>query len=352
MKAVRWHGREDLRLDDVPEPSAGPGHVVVEVAWCGICGTDLHEYLKGPIVIATEPHPATGGTFPVTMGHELSGRVAEIGPGVERVGVGDRVVVDPCLACGECWYCRTGEYVRCDTIGFVGMHLDGALARYVAVPESTVHALPDGVGDEAAALIEPLTVAMRAVRRSPLRAGDAVTIVGAGPIGLLVLTMVRAAGASEVYVIERAAARKDQAILAGATHVFDPDHGDPVEQVREASPGGRGSDVAFECVGRTATLNMAIHAARRGGAIVVLGVFEEPSPVHFNDVMIAERTLIGSVGSANDFPRTIALVASGRLDATPLITAKIGIDGAIDDGFRELVRNRGAHVKVLVDPRT
>ena len=348
MQALRYHGREDLRIDDVPEPHAAPGEVVLEVAWCGICGTDLHEYLTGPNIITREPHPATGEMLPITIGHELSGRVVEAGAGVANVRDGDRVVVDPCIACGECWHCRTGELVRCERIAYVGMHRAGGMARYVAVPANLVHALPDAVSDEAGALIEPLTVGMRAVRRSRLRAGDSVAIVGAGPIGLLTLAMARAAGASELHVVERSPARKRLALELGATRVYDPADGDPAEQVRAATAGGRGTDVAFECVGLGVTLAAAIGATRKGGTTVVLGFFDEPASVNVNDVLLWERTVLGSSGSVDDFPRTIALVADGRIDVTPLITDRVPLADAVDGGFRSLVRSRDAHVKILV----
>jgi (R,R)-butanediol dehydrogenase / meso-butanediol dehydrogenase / diacetyl reductase len=351
MRALRYHGREDLRVDDVPEPHAAAAEVVLEVAWCGICGTDLHEYLTGPTIITREPHPATGGRLPMTVGHELSGRVVEVGPGVDHLREGERVVVDPCIACGACWYCRTGETVRCDRIAYVGMHRDGGMARYVAVPANLVHALPDAVSDEAGALIEPLTVGMRAVRRSGLRAGDCAAVVGAGPIGLLTLAVARAAGAGEVHVVERSPTRRRVALDLGATRVHDPADGDPAEQVRAATTAGRGADVAFECVGLGVTLAAAIGATRKGGTTVVLGFFDEPATVNVNDVLLSERTVRGSTGSVDDFPRTIALVADGRIDVTPLISDRLALADAVERGFGSLVRSRDAHVKILVGPR-
>lgn len=351
MRALRWHGREDLRVEDVPEPQSRPGHVIIEVAWCGICGTDLHEYLKGPIFIPTEPHPLTGKTPPVTLGHEFSGRIVDVGTGVERLAVGDRVTVDAALRDNEDWYCRQGQYIRSDTMGFVGLAADGGLAPLVQVPEYVVYGLPDEVSDEEGALIEPLAVAVHAVRRSEMRAGDQVAIVGAGPIGLVTLAAARAAGAGATYVVERAAARKQQALDAGASHVIDPADGDPVAQIQALTDGGRGVDVSFECVGNEATLGIAVRALRKGGTAAIVGVFEEPVSLHFNDVVLAERTIVGCLAYVDDFPRAIELLADGRIDAAPFITGRVPLEDVIEQGFLELVANKDRHVKILVDPR-
>jgi (R,R)-butanediol dehydrogenase/meso-butanediol dehydrogenase/diacetyl reductase len=213
-----------------------------------------------------------------------------------------------------------------------------------------VHPLPDSISDQEGALLEPLAVAVHAVRRSGMAAGDGVAIVGAGPIGLVTLAAARAAGAGELLVVERAAARKEKALEIGAHHVIDPGDGEPVAQIRALTPGGLGVDVAFECVGHQVTLNVALNALRKGGTAAIVGVFEEPSSVHFNDLVLSERSLVGCLAYVDDFPRAIALLADGRIDAAPLITSRVTLQEAIAGGFQELVRNRDGHVKILVDP--
>ena len=349
MRALRWHGPKDLRVEDVGEPGAQAGQLVVDVAWCGICGTDLHEYLAGPIFIPTEPHPLTGQKAPVTLGHEFAGRVVEVGSGVQGFNEGDRVAVDAAVKCGRCWFCTQGNYILCDQLGFTGLASNGAMARYVAAPAYGAHHLPDEVSDEEGALIEPLAVAVHAVRRGRLLAGDRVAILGAGPIGLATLAAARAAGAGEVFVVEMAAARKEKAAAGGATHVIDPADGDPATQIRDLT-NGLGADIAFECVGGRETGAIAVSLARKGGRVVIVGVFEAPSSLHFNEVGLAEREIIGSLAYVDDFPRTIALVADKRIQAEPFITGRVNLDEVIAGGFEQLITNKDQHVKILVSP--
>jgi len=152
MKALRWHGRKDIRLDDVPEPVAGPGEVKVKVKWCGICGSDVLEWQVGPVVVReTKPHPQTGKTAPITLGHEFSGDVADIGSGVTDINVGDRVTVRPTMPCYKCYWCRKGRYVQCAVLATIGLAADGGFAEYIVVPSDNVYKLPDQVTYEMAA---------------------------------------------------------------------------------------------------------------------------------------------------------------------------------------------------------
>jgi (R,R)-butanediol dehydrogenase / meso-butanediol dehydrogenase / diacetyl reductase len=350
MKALRWHARKDLQVDTVEEPKAEAGNAIVEVAWCGICGTDLHEYLAGPVFIPTQPHPLSGRMAPLTLGHEFSGRVVEVGKGVKGVRVGDRVTADACVKCGTCWYCRHGYYVLCDRLAFLGLMADGGLAPYVAVPDYALHKLPDSMSDEEGALVEPLSVAVHAVRRGRVMPGDSVAIVGAGPIGLATLLAARSAGAGEVFVVELAAARKQKAVDNGATKVIDPADGDPITQIRDLT-GGLGVDISFECVGHKNTVPLTVGLARKGGRVVIVGVFEEASSLNFNEVGLAEREIIGSLAYVDDFPRSISLIADHRIHAAPLITAKTSLDNAVEQGFDQLVTNKDQHIKILINPR-
>jgi len=210
MKALRWHGLKDLRLENIEEPKATKGKVKIKVEWCGICGSDLHEYTAGPIFIpGHEPHPITGEQAPVVMGHEFSGQVVEIGEGVTNVKVGDRVVVEPIYACGECTACKQGKYNLCSTMGFLGLAGGGGgFSEYVAAEDYMVHKIPDTVSYEQGALVEPSAVALHAIRQSSLKVGDKAAVFGAGPIGLLVIEALKASGASEIYAVELSEERK------------------------------------------------------------------------------------------------------------------------------------------------
>ncbi|MGH7321576.1 MAG: alcohol dehydrogenase catalytic domain-containing protein, partial [Candidatus Rokuibacteriota bacterium] len=168
MQALRWHGPKDVRLDDVPAPTPAPDEVLVEVTACGLCGSDLHEYLHGPVYIPKRPHPLTGVTPPVTLGHEFSGRVVEVGAGVDRLRPGDRVAVNPCLFCGECAWCRRGEGNYCAKLGTLGLSRDGGFAPLVAAPAYGCYVLPPEVDDEQGATVEPLAVAVHACARARL----------------------------------------------------------------------------------------------------------------------------------------------------------------------------------------
>lgn len=350
MKAARWHGRRDIRVEDVPEPPAPPpGQVKVRVSWCGICGSDLHEYVAGPVLISTAPHALTGQGAPVTLGHELAGTVVEVGEGVDNVAVGNRVAADAAWRCGTCFWCRRGEYNLCQRGAGLGIHSDGGFARYFNAPAYMLHVLPPTISDEAGALIEPLAVGVHAIRRSGLQVGDSIAIVGAGPVGQCVLQAARAAGAGAIYVVEPAPARQELARKLGATEVLDPTRVDAGREIFKRT-GRIGADVAIECIGNPKTAAAAVGIARRGGTVVIAGVFEEPAELDLNRLVVYERTLIGTLGYAGEFPTVIALLADGRLQAEPLISHRIGLDEVVSGGFDAILADRSDKLKVLVRP--
>jgi len=177
MRAVRWHGRQDVRVEEVPTPTPGPGEALLRVSWCGICGTDAEEYCEGPVIIpTTQPNGLTGRTAPLTLGHEFAGTVAALGPGVDHLHVGDRVVPEVVLFCGQCFFCRHHQYALCSNWGALGLHADGGLAEYAVVPAFSCARVPDTLSDEAAALVEPTEVAVRAVGKARIRLGERVAV--------------------------------------------------------------------------------------------------------------------------------------------------------------------------------
>src|SRR5436309_11108005 len=235
MQALRFHAARDLRIEDVQEPSApGPGEVLVRTAACGICGTDLHEYVAGPIVTPVEPHPLTGAQNPQILGHEFAGDVVSSGPGVTSVAEGDRVAIMPLAYCGRCAYCKRGLQHLCTTMACVGLsHAWGGMGERATVAEYQVVRLPDGVTYRQGALIEPAAVAAYGVERAGVAPGDAVLVTGAGPIGALAALCARAAGASNVYVSEPNPARRARAETLGVATVLDPTEIDVPEFLRE-----------------------------------------------------------------------------------------------------------------------
>ncbi len=349
MKAVRWHARRDVRVEEVPEPAARPGEVVVRVAACGLCGSDLHEYLDGPLYIPRGPHPLTGQAPPVTLGHEFCGQVVEVGPEVSAVRVGERVAVNPCLRCGTCPWCRRGQPNHCARLGSLGLSRDGALAPLAAVPAYGCHPLPAAVGDEAGALVEPLAVALHACRRARLTGEEHVAVIGAGPIGLLLVQVLRQRVRGRVAVVEPREARRRLARALGADVAVDPRAQDPVAVVAELSEGER-AGVAFECVGSAGAFETAFRVTGKGGRVVVVGLVPERVPAHLLGLVAHEKEIVGSSAYVDEFQEAFDLLAAGRVRAAPLVTGRIGLADAVAAGLEALLRPEEEHVKILVTP--
>jgi (R,R)-butanediol dehydrogenase / meso-butanediol dehydrogenase / diacetyl reductase len=352
MRAARFHARGDIRVEEVPDPQVGPGQVQVDVDWCGICGTDLHEYLEGPIFIPPpgSPHPLTGETAPVVMGHEFAGVVSAVGSGVTGVAEGDRVAVEPYYVCGQCAACAAGRYNICRKLGFVGLAgQQGGFAEKCVVGARWVHQLGE-LSTDVGALVEPLAVGYHAVRLSGLRPGGTAAVFGAGPIGLVTVACLRAAGAATVIAVEPAAARKQKAEAAGADTVLDPTETEVPDAIRDLTD-GTGTDVAFECAGVDAVLASAIRSVRPGGRVVNVAIWGHVPRVAVNDLVMSEIDLVGSLAYCGDHPATIGLLRGRKVDAEQFITGRIGLGRLVDEGFRELIDNKEDNVKILVSPK-
>ncbi|MGM7724220.1 2,3-butanediol dehydrogenase [Metabacillus sp. Hm71] len=348
MKAAKWYGVRDIRIKEVEEPMIQSGMVKIRVKWCGICGTDLHEYLAGPIFLPTQPHPLTGEEVPVILGHEFSGIVTEIGDGVTRVKVGDKVTVEPIFACGMCKACKAGTYNVCEQLGFLGLAGGGGgFSEFVTVNEEMVHILPDHMTYEQGALVEPTAVAVHAVRESALKAGDSCVVFGAGPIGLLIIQAAVSAGASKIIAVEISEERQKLAINIGAHFVINPIKENVIEAVNELTNGG--ADVCFEVTGVDVCLNDAIECAKTRGQVLIVSIWEKESSISPNSLVLKERQLKGILGYRNVFPMTIRLIAEGRLPVEEVITEKIVLQNIIEGGFEELIKNKN-HIKILVSP--
>lgn len=347
MKAARWHGVKDIRVEDIPEPKPGKGEVKVKVAWTGICGSDLHEYLAGPIFVPVdENHPLSHDKAPITMGHEYCGTVAELGDGVTDLAVGDRVAIEPIFACGVCAACLEGKYNLCDSLGFVGLSGGhGGFATYSVVPAQMVHKMPQALSMEQGALVEPAAVALHAVRLSKIKAGDKAAVFGAGPIGLLVVESLRVAGASEIHVVEPSEVRRQKALDLGATSVIDPTATDAVAEVREATGGVH---VAFEVTGVPQVLPQCIDAIRHEGQVLVVSIWEQEASFQPNTVVLKERQLQGTIAYRNVYPAVMALMTQGYFSADQLVTRRIPLDEIVAEGFEALAAKK-SHVKILVE---
>ncbi len=349
MQAAVWYGREDLRIMDIQEPSAAKDQVKIKVQWCGICGSDVHEYREGPLIIAKKPHPLTGKSAPIVLGHEFSGDVVAVGEGVKRIRVGDRVTINCLIYCGTCVYCRDGEYNMCQRLATVGLSWDGAFAEYVVVPEFTVLKLPDTVTYEIGSFAEPLAVAVRAVKRSRLKVGDTGVVIGAGPIGLLVLQAAKAAGAGQVFAIEPMKTRRELAKQLGANEVFDPAQGDVGKEIADRTDGLR-ANVAYECVGNQSAFDTAMRVTGRRAMIVMVGLALKPLEVPFIRLWGHEKEISTCTGYVDEYPAALAFLADRRIRVEPMITAKIQLKDFIEKGLQEMIKNPERHVKILVTP--
>ncbi len=352
MRAAVWHGKGDVRVETVPVPPfPQPGWVKIKVAWCGICGSDLHEYVAGPVFIPVDaPHPLTGKQGDVILGHEFTGTIVEIGEGVTQFRVGDVVAPDACQHCGECKLCREGRYNVCEKLAFTGLHNDGAFAPYVNVPAELCYVLPKDVSLEAGAVIEPLATGFKAVREAGTILGENVVIIGAGTIGLGTLMAAKAAGAGKIIVLEMSSARTAKAKECGADVVLNPKECDAIAEIK-AMTNGSGADVSFECVGNKFTGPLAVDVLRNGGRAIIVGIFEEPSSFNFFSLSGTDKRVIGTLAyTLSDFQGVSALLANGQLTAEPMITAKIGLEDIVEKGFLELINNKDQHIKILVQP--
>jgi (R,R)-butanediol dehydrogenase/meso-butanediol dehydrogenase/diacetyl reductase len=352
MKAAVWHGQRDVRIEDVSEPlPPPPGQVQVNVNWCGICGTDLHEYVGGPLYIPLHrPHSLTGVQAPVIIGHEMSGEIAAVGDGVKGFAAGDRVAACPIIGCGKCRWCLSGSMAQCDQVAFLGTSwTGGALAGRLNLNAYQCYHLADSITDEAGALVEPFSATVRAVAQSKASSGDNVAIVGAGPIGLMALMAARIRGAKRVVSFEIAQKRIEAALLCGADAVINPLVDDPESAAREVT-GGEGFDVVIECAGQPATVLMAGRLTRTRGRLVIMGVFDKPAALDLTDIVFREKTVSGSMSGYGLYDETIRIMTDPRFRADVLISDRIGLDDLVSKGYHGLLNETERHVKILVRP--
>jgi L-iditol 2-dehydrogenase len=327
-RAAVLHAPRDVRVEERPVPEPGPHDVLVEIAAVGVCGSDVHYYEEGRIAdrVVRAPH---------VLGHESAGRVVATGDLVTKHAAGDRVALEPGLPCGRCRECRTGRYNLCRDVRFMGAPpTDGTFTSYVAIPEDFAHALPDGLSDEAGALMEPLSVALWACAKAAVTAGDRVLVTGAGPIGLLVAQVARARGATEIAVTDLNPHRLELARSMGAT-----------AEVGEA-------DALIECSGHPQALNDGIASLRPAGVAVLVGmgggVGGDGVPVPLALIQSREIWLSGTFRYANTYPAAIALAASGEVDLDAIVTGHFTLDD-IDVALRAS-REDPHSVKPIIRP--
>jgi len=333
-------GKRQITLRELPEPEPSAGKAVVEIAYCGICGTDLHAWASGA------PYN------PAICGHEWAGTLAKRGAGISHVKEGDRVTIGIAPACGQCAECRSGRAAYCASAfqGMLGVGPlaapHGGFARAIAIDAARLIPVRAGIADEAAAMLEPATVALHAVRRTPLRLGDACVVLGAGPIGLLTQQCAKAAGAGALVVVEPHPIRRAKALQLGATAVIDPRSEDVGARV-EALLGPLGADVVFECAGIPQTIDQSASLAKRGGVVSLVGLANVPAQITPSTWLVNEIRLVAALGYLNEeFDFTMGLVQDGRLALAPLHTKTVALK-EMDAAFA-LLNDDPAEIKILV----
>ncbi len=312
MWALVYHGPKDLRYEQIPKPVPGPGEVLVAVKAVGVCGSDVHGYLG-----------ITGRRIPpMVMGHEFSGEVAELGPDVEGVEVGTKVAVQPLVFCGKCGQCRQGHTHLCVQAKFLGvLTTNGAMAEYVVVPAKQLFPLPEGLGFAEGALVEPAAVALRAISKLGERPmPERVAIVGAGPIGLLLLQYVKLRGAKEVLMTDLEDYRLELAKELGADIVLNPKETDVVMRAQDWTE-GEGVQLAIEAVGATPTVQQAMAMAGLRGTVLWVGNSARYVEVNMQQAVTREYTILGTfIYNHKEFGQALEDIGAGRVKVRPLIS--------------------------------
>jgi L-iditol 2-dehydrogenase len=327
----------------MPDPEPGPGDVLVRVKACGICGSDIHGW-----------DGSSGRRIPpLVMGHEAAGEVAAVGAGVTKFKVGDTVTFDSMVSCGECRFCRRGEANLCDNRRVLGVSCGdyrqhGAFAEFVVVPQHITYALPESLPPHRAAMVEPVSVAVHAVERTPLRIGDTAVVVGSGMIGLLIIQVLRIAGCGRIFAVDLDASRLALACELGADESIHATNEDAVAVIRQRT-GGIGADVAIEAVGNTPAVQTAIEGVRKGGKVTLVGNLKPQIDFPLQSVVTREIDVLGSCACSGEYPVCIDLLARGAIQVDPMITARAPLaEGAA--WFRRLYDGEPGAMKVMLEP--
>jgi threonine dehydrogenase-like Zn-dependent dehydrogenase len=349
MRAAVYYGPRDVRVQDVSDPGPpGEGELLLEVVRAAVCGTDAGEWAHGPHLISLEePHPGSGHSGPVVLGHEFVGRVAAVGDRVEGFAAGDRVVSGAGVSCGTCPWCRAGRTNLCAGYYTLGFHADGGLAEAVRSPASICHPVPDGCDDDAAAIAQPLAVSIHALERASVEKGDHVAVIGVGGIGSQIVAAAAHRGA-RVVAVDISDERLAAAAALGAEETVNAGR-DPVDGGLREITGGAGVPVVIEASGSASGLTDALRSVRRGGTVVAVGMPAAPPRIDIVDAIVKEVDLITSVAHVcdADLPPALELLAAGEV-ASRVIERVVPLERIVAEGL-EPIAERRASGKILVD---
>jgi threonine dehydrogenase-like Zn-dependent dehydrogenase len=340
MRAAVYRGPGELAIEDIREPDdPGPGEVVIKVARAAICGTDSSEWAHGPLLARP----------PVILGHEFVGVIDAIGTGVAGVSIGDRVVSGAGISCGRCEWCQAGRTNLCVDYRTIGLHLDGGLADYVRSPAGICLPVPDRLSDDAAAISQPLAVALHAVRRSGLRAGQSCAVLGVGGIGAFIVAAAAARGASPLIAVDVDDARLENARRLGASTVVNS-RGPGLGNALLAAVGPEGADVVVEATGIAPAPRAAIAAVKRGGRVLVVGLQPAPLELDLLDLAVREVELSTTLAHVCDVDLPEALALLSDTDLAQVVTDRvIGLEDLVEDGIKPLASGT-AQGKIVVSP--
>ncbi|MGD9047956.1 MAG: NAD(P)-dependent alcohol dehydrogenase [Anaerolineae bacterium] len=341
MRASLLHGIRDLRLEELARPTPGPDEVLLQVACVGVCGSDVHYYQHGRIGSQVVEEP-------IIMGHEFSACVVGLGSAVSSLELGQLVAIEPGISCGQCEPCLHGHPNLCPAVRFCGTPpIDGVFAEYTVMPADNCFPLPDGMSAVEGAMLEPLGIAIHSVDLGHLKAGQTVAVLGAGPIGLLIAAAAKAAGASEIYVTEPLAYRRQFALDYIADVALDPETQDVVDGIRQLTA-GRGVDVAFEAAGAPDTPQQAAAVTRIGGKVVIAGIPPDGMMVMRADTVRHKGLTIKIVRRMkHTYPRAIRLVQSGMVDVKPLATHLLPLE-RISEAFEMVAGYRDGVLRAVI----
>ena len=352
MKAIRFHAKHDIRIEDVDPPGAlADDDVLVRSTYCGICGTDLHEFTEGPIWTSASPNSFSGAALPQILGHEFAGRVEAVGRGVTTLRVGDRVSIQPQVGPKDGYFGSRNLHFLSGKGATIGLSWPwGGMGEFAVVKDYTAIKLPDDVTDQQGALIEPAAVAVHAVDRSGLQPGGSILVTGAGPIGALTVLAARAAGAGRILVSEPNANRRRRIEQLGVgAIVIDPTTESLEDRVRQETTEGIGVDAAVECAGNARALEACIDAVRAQGVVVVVGLMQGKVGVSPFQLILKDLTIQGSLCyPLTIWPRIIDMVRSGLFPIEAMIDDEIEMEDVIEKGFKPLLDPQGAMMKILI----
>jgi len=344
MKAAVFHGpNQPLKVEEVPVPKPGAGEILVKVAACGVCHTDMH-YIDHGVPTFKQP--------PMILGHEASGTVAELGAGVTKWKPGDRVLLPAVLSCGVCPRCRIGRENICDDMKMFGNHVDGAYAEYVLAPAKDALAMPEEVPlIEGSIIADAISTPFHAVvNRAKVKPGDWVAVFGCGGVGINCIQLAAAVGAS-VIAIDLVTEKLDLARRFGALEVINPNQvekGRVDKAIRKLI--GDGVDIAFEVIGNPQTITMAYNCIKKGGLCVVVGYTHLPAEIPVSKMMFFEQSMIGSLGCRPvDYPRIIEMARIGKIKVRELVTGRFGLD-QINEAFDLLRKNDPNTIRSVIVP--